>query len=308
MASARPASSARRWGPWTSSTHSGGGPSVRRNPTVRMPSALPSRATSRPISPRPTRNRVCPDSSRKGWRTSGQALARWSSMSLGRSLAMASSPKMANSASGTAWTPLEVVMATRSRASAGRPALRTCSPAPALVAWTQRSPGRPVTTSARSSAESPGTPNSTSASVQQGPPAGLAVGVAAERRVAAVVGRVAGRREEIGLEQHLGPRVGRLDPGRQLGLQRRGDQHLHGGHGSVRPLDRRDDGGGDAAPAGGVGERELAVQLLLDQRPDQPQPEPTPGAEAARPSGGGRRRRRGPRGRPAGRRRRAARR
>jgi hypothetical protein len=68
---------------------------------------------------------------------------------------------MANSASGTAWTPLEVVIVTRSRASAGSPALRTCSPAPALVAWTQRSFGRVVTTSARSSAESPGTPNST---------------------------------------------------------------------------------------------------------------------------------------------------
>ena len=100
MASAWPASSARRWGPWTSSTHSGGGPSVRRNPTVRMPSALPSRATSRPISPSPSRNRVWPDSSRNGRRTSGQALARWSSISRGSSLAMASSPRMANSASG----------------------------------------------------------------------------------------------------------------------------------------------------------------------------------------------------------------
>ena len=163
MASAWPASSARRWGPWTSSTHSGGGPSVRRNPTVRMPRALPSRATSRPISPSPSRNRVWPDSSRNGRRTSGQALARWSSISRGSSLAMASSPRMANSASGTAWTPLEVVMTTRFRASGDSPALRTCSPAPALVAWTQRSPGSPLTTSARPSVESPGTPNSTSA-------------------------------------------------------------------------------------------------------------------------------------------------
>ena len=163
MASAWPASSVRRWGPWTSSTPSGGGPSVRRNPTVRMPRALPSRATSRPISPSPTRNRVWPDSSRSGVWTSGQTLARCCSTSRGSSLATTRSPRMANSARGLAWTPLEVVMATRSRASGGSPALRTCSPAPALVAWTQRSLGRPLTASARPSAESPGMPSSTSA-------------------------------------------------------------------------------------------------------------------------------------------------
>ena len=124
--------------------------------------------------------------------------------------------------------------------------------------------------------------------VQQGPPAGLALGVAFEGGVAEVVGRPAGRREQGWLVQHLGPRVGVLDPGRQLGLQRRGDQHLGTGHGgSGLPFDGRDDGGGDAAPPGRVGQRELAVQLLLDQRPDQPQPEPTlsdpPGTEGGRP-------------------------
>ena len=74
-----------------------------------MPNALASRAVSVPMAPTPTSSSVWPRSSPTGVWPSGQWRSCCQRRRCGRSLANASSPRIANSASGPAWTPEEVV-------------------------------------------------------------------------------------------------------------------------------------------------------------------------------------------------------
>ena len=126
-----------------------------------MPNACASRAVSVPISPRPTISSVRSRSSPTVCWPGGQWRSRWSASSVGRRLANASSPNSANSASGPACTPLDVVTATLSQL-AGREAQRAAELlAGAGVAGLhpgQR--GRAADGSTSPSAELPGIPNS----------------------------------------------------------------------------------------------------------------------------------------------------
>ncbi|AGP61166.1 hypothetical protein M271_49020 [Streptomyces rapamycinicus NRRL 5491] len=136
--------------------------SLRLVPMTVAPSAWSVPATARPIPPKPRTSTVwrltCPIVQRPV-----HSRSRCRRLRRGRSLAPASTPKTANSASGRPWTPAEVVKRTRSSSSGRSPAALTWLPPPAAMVCTQRRRGLARTARARAAGSTSGTPYRASA-------------------------------------------------------------------------------------------------------------------------------------------------
>ena len=108
-------------------------------PMTVAPRAFSLMAVARPMLPRPTSRMRCwlirPISQRPV-----HSVFCCCASNRGRLFAPASRPKTAYSASGSAWTPAEVLNATRARSASERPAALTCAPPPAGMVCTQRRP------------------------------------------------------------------------------------------------------------------------------------------------------------------------